>query len=478
MQFFNKYQKFIFPLIFSFFILLAGYLLFINLGKSYLENWDEAFYGQTIKEMLILKNPIVLHWNYEVWFDKPPMFMWIVAFLSMFTGLSEFIIRFPSALLALIIILGSTLYVYRRYSLIPAIFTFFTLVLNNIFIWRARSGNLDLLATFLIFVSFLIQITKFKYKYPILGILFAFLYLAKASLVLFPLSIFIFSEIIFEYKNIKQNFKQYLLFIFCFVGIIAAWLFLGFLEAGSSYVNYYLFQSDQGVASLSKFNPNYIWHVYYSLQRRFFWLFLVGIFFAFIKLRNKVFFLLLSYALLLLLQLSLTVKDNNWYLVPAMPFWSILIGFGVYSLLNYFKKIRILYFVLILGLTSVSSYLWFRTLTINIMPILDSSSVVSQVKSAQKIKSLTKPNETIIRLDPLVSTTLYYSDRKTLSYFPNTNTRTYWINKEDLQKGILNKKYNWFVGTKAHLEAFYRDFDVKLFKEIKVNESEMILNLK
>lgn len=478
MQYFKKYQKFMASLIFSFFILLAGYLLFVNLGKAYLENWDEAFYGQTIKEMLLIKNPIVLHWNYAVWFDKPPMFMWIVAFLSLFTGLSEFVIRFPSAFLALIIILSASYYVYRKFSLFACVFTFFTLLLNNIFIWRARSGNIDLLASFLIFVGFLVQVSKFKYKYPLLGVLFAFLYLTKASLVLFPLSIFIFSEIFFEYKNIKQNLKQYILFTVCFAGIIAAWLFLGFLEAGGSYVNYYLFQSDQGVASISKFNPNYIWHVYYSLQRRFFWLLLVGIFFAVLRIKNKVYFLLLSYSLLLLLQLSLTAKDNNWYLVPSMPFWSILIGFGVYSLLNYLKKIRLLYFVLILGLISVSSYLWFRTLTVNIMPILDSSSVGSQVRSAREIKSLTKPNETIIRLDPLVSTTLYYSDRKTLSYFPNTNTRTYWINKEDLQKGILNKKYNWFVGTKADVESFYRDFDFKLFKEIKVDESEMILNLK
>jgi len=184
------------------------------------------------------------------------------------------------------------------------------------------------------------------------------------------------------------------------------------------------------------------------------------------------------YSLLLLFQLSLTAKDNNWYLVPSMPFWSILIGFGVYSLVNYFKKIKPLLFVLILGLIVISSYIWFKTLTVNILPILDSSSVISQVKSAKEIKSLTKPNETIIRLDPLVSTTLYYSDRKTLSYFPNTNTRTYWINREDLKKAVLLKKYKWFVGSSEDVKSFYVDFDQKLFNEIKVDNSEMILNLK
>ncbi len=478
MQIYSQIKKYFPFLIFGFFSLFACYLLFVNLGKFPLENWDEAFYGQTVKEMLNLHNPIVLHWNYAVWFDKPPMYMWLVGFISLFFGLSEFVIRFPSAVFALIIVLASTYYVYKKYSLIPAVFTFFTLVLNNVFIWRARSGNLDLLAAFLILITYFLQISKFKYKYPLLGVLFAFLYLTKASLVLFPLSIFIVSEIIFEYKNIKKNFKQYLLFALCFVGIIATWLFLGFLDAGSSYVNYYLFQSDQGVASISKFNPNYLLHIYYSLQRRFFFILLIGIFFAVLKIKDKKYFLLLAFAFLLFLQLSLTTKDNNWYLLPSMPFWSILIGFGVYSLLNYFKKIKVLYFVLILGLISVSGYIWFRTLTVNIFPILDSSSVVSQTKSAKEIKSLTKPSETIVRLDPLVSNTLYYSDRRTLSYFPNTNTRTYWINREDLKKGIENKKYRWFVGTRADIEAFYLDFDSKLFNEIKVDESELILNLK
>jgi 4-amino-4-deoxy-L-arabinose transferase-like glycosyltransferase len=460
------------------FTVLSCYLLFKNLGKFPLENWDEAFYGQTVKEMIALKDPIVLHWNYAVWFEKPPMFMWIVVLLTPFLGLTELAMRLPSAIFALIIVLSSTYFVYKKYSLLASVFTFFTLILNNVFIWRARSGNIDLLASFLIFVTFFVQISKNKYKYPLLGILFALLYLTKASLVLFPLSIFVISEIIFEYKNFRKNIKEYLKFALCFFGITGLWLGLGYLEAGSNFIYYNLFQSDQGVASITKLNPNYLLHVYYSLQRRFFWFLLVGLAFALFKIKDKKYFLLIAYSLLLLFQLSLTTKDNNWYLNPSMPFWSILIGFGVYSALNILKKTKLIYFVFIVALISVSSYLWFKTFKVNILPILDSSSVVSQAKSAKEISRLTSPTETIIRLDALTPTTLYYSSRKTLSYFPNTNTRTYWINSEDLLKAVEAKKYKWFVGTNEDVATFYSVFDSKLFKEIRIDDQELILNLK
>lgn len=458
--------------------LLSIFLLFYNLGKFPLENWDEAFYGQTVKDMLALKDFIVLHWNYEIWLEKPPMYMWISSLISLVFGLSEWSLRLPSAFSAFVLIFISSFYVFKKYSPIAAIFTFFTLFLNNVFIWRARSGNIDLLVSLFIFVIFLLILSKIKYKYPLLGIMFAFIYLTKASLVLFPFSIFVLNEIFFERKNLKKNLKEYLKLFGLFALISGTWLLLGYLEVGKAFIIYNLFQSDQGVAAISKFNQNYILHAYYSLERRFFYIFIIGAGVALLKIRKQEYFLLLSFAFLLLFQLSFTQKDNNWYLIPSMPFWSILIGFGVFSILNLFKKSKAIYLAAIIALLLVSSYIWFKTLRVNILPILNSSSTIDQTQSAREISKLSNPSDIVVRLDPLIPTTLYYDNRKTLAYSQDTNTHGYWIGKDDLIKGINDKKIKWLVGTNKDITNIFQIAGKNKFQRIKVNDSETILKTK
>jgi len=471
----NKLVLLVFSLVLA---VLAIYILFYNLGHFPLENWDEAFYGQVTKEMLQTKNFITPHWDYQIWLDKPPMYMWVVSLVSILIGLSELAIRLPSAVSAFVIIGIATVYVYKKYSILASVFTFFTLLLNNVFTWRARSGNLDLLASLFIFISYLLLISKNKYKYPLLGLIFAFIYLTKASLVVLPFSIFVVSEIFYEYKNFRKNIKEYLKLLVIFLGISGLWLLLAYFQAGGKFVSYYLFQSDQGVAALSKFNPNYLLYVYYALQRRFFWLFLIGLFFALLKIKQKQYFLLIAYSCLLILQLSFTSRDNNWYLIPAMPFWSITIGLAAYSILKIFQRKKILYYSIAFIMLLISSYICYKTLVINILPILNSSTVQKQAESGKLISKLSKTGEVVVRLDNLISTTLYYDNRRTLDFAWVIQTNDYWISKEDLLRGIKEKKINWLVGTDSEAEAVMQMSSPSLFQRIQVNSEETILKTK
>lgn len=459
-------------------ILFSVYLLFFNLGQSPLENWDEAFYGQVTKEMLQTKNIITLHWNNGVWFEKPPMFIWITSLFSLAMGLSELSLRLPSAISALIIISILIVYCYRHYSFLPTMLAFFTLVLNNVFIWRARSGNIDLFVSLLIFLTYFLLLSKKKYKYLLLGFLFFCIYFTKASLVVFPLTIFILNELIYQRKTISKKWKEYGKLFTIFIGLSGIWLLLGYLQNGEVFLNNYVLHADFGAAAFSVFNPNYFQHIYYSLQRRFFWLFLLGIILAILKIRRQQYFLLLMFACLLPLQLSFTARDNNWYLIPSMPFWSILIGLAVYSVLKFFQKWKIGYFTIICLIVVFSSYIFYKTFTVNILPILNSLATVEQKESAGKISFLTKPNDVIVRLDPLIPTTLYYANRKTLAYSPDTFTHGYWIDTEDLEIQLRRKKIKWLTGTNSDIELFFNTFDKNQFEKIAVNKSEAILKLK
>lgn len=473
----NYYKIFIIAIL----LLCVGfsvYLLFVHLGHSPLENWDEAFYGESTKEMLQTKDIVALHWDYKIWFDKPPMYIWISAIFSLFLGLSELSVRLPSAISALFIIIITSVYAYKKYSLLPSLLTFFTLTLNNVFIWRARSGNIDLFVSLLILLSYFLLLSKNKYRYILLGLIFSLIYLTKTSLVAFPIIIFIANEVFFQRRNLKQNLKEYAKLLLIFIGLSGIWLSLGYLEAGSRFVSYFLFQSDQGVATLTNFNIHYLQHVYYALQRRFFWLFLLGIILAIWNIRKQQYFLLITYSCLLLLQLSFTARDNNWYLIPSMPFWSIIIGFTVYSILKLLKGRRYLYLGTSIVFIVLSTYIFYKTFSINILPILNSSSTTEQARSAKAINLLSKPNDTIVRLDPLISTTLYYDNRYTLACSSDTSTHDYWINTKDLTIAIKDKKIQWLVGTNSDVDAFYKIFNQAQFQKIKVNNQEIILKVK
>jgi len=59
--------------------MLAVFVIFYGLGNESLYDWDEAIYAQISKEMILNNNYLTLHWNYEPWFEKPPLLMWITA---------------------------------------------------------------------------------------------------------------------------------------------------------------------------------------------------------------------------------------------------------------------------------------------------------------------------------------------------------------------------------------------------------------
>src|SRR5947209_18884500 len=78
-------------------VLLACVVLLPLLGYKPLTNWDEGIYAEVSREMLSL-GPLVPHWNYQPWFEKPPLMLWITAaFFKMF-GVTEFWARAGSAL--------------------------------------------------------------------------------------------------------------------------------------------------------------------------------------------------------------------------------------------------------------------------------------------------------------------------------------------------------------------------------------------
>lgn len=435
-------KSFLILIFFSAITLIAGYICFFQLGKSPLENWDEAWYADMIRHMASSHEFILTYWNKAVLLDKPPFQMWLsLPFVWLF-GLNEFSIRIVSAIAGFLTILLVTKYSYKKWGLLPALFAFITIALNNTFIWRARSGNIDTLVTFLILLTYFFIIGKYKFRHIGLGILFAFIYLTKASLVMFPLIIFILNGLLFERRNLKRNIKLYSITLLIAVLIPGFWLLFGYFKVGKSFLDYYLFQADQGVSSiaLKYLKIDYIMYLYFALQRRFTYLFLIGLIFILTTIRKKESFILLCYSLFLLGLLTLTERNNNWYLLPSMPFWSLIIGFGIKKIIDLLNKKKVLLTFIMIMLVIVSIYISFKTFIINIQPIINTTGPIDQKRTGLIIASITKASDIIIRTDGEYPTTIYYSNRKVLSYKPEYNTvHATFIGTQQLIECLNNK---------------------------------------
>lgn len=457
----------------AFLVLLSIYICFYKLGHSYLENWDEGFYAQVTKEMLERKDFITLYWNNKIFLDKPPLNFWINAFFVKIFGFNEFSIRITSAISGFIATLILIYISNKNFGLIPTLYSFSAVALNNLYIWRVRTGNLDSLLTLLFFLSYLTIINqKIKYRYKVLGFLFGLIYLQKLNIVFLPIIIFILFELITKKTEVRKHLFNYLIVLLIFVIISGGWLFLGWLKNGDKFLQYYLFMGDQGVShiKLSFFKTDYISYLYYSLQRRLIYPFIIGSIFLIINIKKQENVVLLFFSMALLIFLSFTERKNNWYLVPSIPFWGLTIGYGMYNLLELVKKIRVKTvktdFLLSIILVIPLIYISYKTLVVNINSIINMESSVWEVKTAKKVKEISQKNDKILRLDYAYPVTLFYSGRETY-YYVELDKKLF-----DL---IEEKKIKYLLGKKEVVDTFVKYPQNKFSYEIiPVNDERIV----
>lgn len=84
-------------------LIIAGLTLFtimFGIGGVPLLDPDEPVYAETAREMIQFKDFLSPRIFGDYWYDKPPMYYWLVAFSQMLFGYTEFAARFPAALMA------------------------------------------------------------------------------------------------------------------------------------------------------------------------------------------------------------------------------------------------------------------------------------------------------------------------------------------------------------------------------------------
>ncbi len=124
--------------------LLACIVLLPLLGHKPLTNWDEGIYAEISREMLSL-GVLVPHWNYQPWFEKPPLMLWITAAFFKLFGINEFWARAGSALSGVGIVALLHGWLARRRDTVAAWLSTVILLSTFGFLHVCRVGEMDVL---------------------------------------------------------------------------------------------------------------------------------------------------------------------------------------------------------------------------------------------------------------------------------------------------------------------------------------------
>ncbi len=90
----------------QFAIVIFASLLFIpRLGIVHLFDWDEINFAESAREMIVSGNYLTVQINFEAFWEKPPLFIWMQVLSMKIFGINEFAARFPNAICGIITLL-------------------------------------------------------------------------------------------------------------------------------------------------------------------------------------------------------------------------------------------------------------------------------------------------------------------------------------------------------------------------------------
>jgi len=87
-------------------LVAIGALLFIPfIGTVHLFDWDEINFAESAREMLLTHNYRMVQINFQPFYEKPPLFIWLQAVSMSYFGVNEFAARLPNAICGIITML-------------------------------------------------------------------------------------------------------------------------------------------------------------------------------------------------------------------------------------------------------------------------------------------------------------------------------------------------------------------------------------
>ena len=424
-------------------ITLLSIIIFTRTINNFpLRNWDEAWYGEIIKNMATGNYHFLMpFWNGRYYFDHAPLYFWLSTGVVKIFGLGEWQVRLVSALSATISSILVFLIAKKLFNQTAAIISFLVFLTLGQVVIRFAHGNLDSLLIMLFLISFYTYLKSENEKRysAVCGISLGLGILVKSwGIGTFPLFL-IFTYVFVKNRSLPKNLHIILLLGFL---SFAWWYAWGLLTFGKVFASWYIFSPSEG--RLIEPIKNFSLYYFSSFIRDIgFWL-SIPLIYLFFKvksvLKNKTILTFLIVSILYISALNFLSDKSDWYNIVVYPLIAIIIGYFSSQLIKISKPIVI---TIIVILTLAGFYNVIRVE--NIYP--DRSEVGAQLG---KIAKKTIPEgEKVILDDHDFTAFLYYSNLGavyTLEDNQKSDFTEWWkIKHSDLENFIKNNADTWII---------------------------------
>ncbi len=386
---------------------------FWGVGKGSLQPWDEAWYASISSELshrLPLGNPWLLNFNQKPFLDHPPLGFQLEMISFWLFSESTFSARLPSVLAAILSVILAYSIAAKVSSRWAGLWAALILFSSRWFLFRARTGNLDvlLLATQLLVLLCIVQVLlhtkpiklkKFTYKnflrvnFPIWILWFSVgvSLLAKSLISLQLLPVVSLTTLWYAKKRNFITTKKELTLLFGF-GLLAMLIPLTPWIVSNVMVSRWTFIQQQMNTGLrgeteKKVSLKIILKVlnyFHAAVHRWFKIMIGSSLLAILLMKNKkqrmVLFVLLVHTFFVALPYFLSKKTEIWHLVPIIGPAAILAGvaidYGIAQikqfvpisfLFSWVAKLAVTGVVVALTITSLRDY-WSEFLSITPPP--------------------------------------------------------------------------------------------------------------
>jgi 4-amino-4-deoxy-L-arabinose transferase-like glycosyltransferase len=237
--------------IISVLIVIIGAVLFIPfLGKVHLFDWDEVNFAESAREMLLSGNYLKVQINYQTFWEKPPLFIWLEAISMYFFGVNEFAARFPNAIIGIITLL--ILFNIGRKVFDKNFGVFWALAYAGSFLphFYFKSGIIDPTFNILIFLGiyfiYKVSLPEASHKKgKISSAVLAGLFLGLAVLTKGPVALLISGLTVLVFMIVKRSIgifpvKETLVFSASLITIASSWFLVMLMIDGPFFVTEFI----------------------------------------------------------------------------------------------------------------------------------------------------------------------------------------------------------------------------------------------
>ena len=354
----------------TFLILLSALMIFTSLGRNHLIPYDEAIYAKISKNMVLQNNFLVQNWiPGKVWYEKPPLYMWVSAGFMKLLGFASWAPKLPSAIFGFLTIITVYIFSKKLFGKTAGFLSAFVLLTITQFLYYTRTAMLDVSVTFFITLALALYCLAKRNGKSFLMILsgacIGLAVMTKGVVGLLPFPVILFFEI-YLLTTKKQKigkkliFDNLLLLVFSII-IFIPWhlemIKLFGQDFLKNYIGYHVW--DRAVSAIEdKGRPFYWYFIVFRVSMRI-WLgvFIIALPYIIYKIfrktgrqemtagllgkidlsgkDNEKLTFLMIWSLIVFLFFSSAKSKLVWYILPIYPALSILIGYFLAKLLNF-----------------------------------------------------------------------------------------------------------------------------------------------